>query len=374
MKLIALLFLLFPSSLFAQVPPATPGCADPRGCSGWGGGEERHGGRERGGDGERHSSLKPAESLYNDSIDKIRAGDFDGAFIAVRQALAHDQNFSPARYQYAWLLMHEGRCDAAIVQAQMVRDHHAGQANQLIAYCSEQIKKEQAERALSYGTKIGGISRIEGEAYWVAPDGRRIPVGAGTQVYLNEHLVTEPGSHLVITLADDTVFTLGGDSDLTLDEFVYDPGASAGKITARLTKGVFRWVTGKVQRNLTNEKVIVPSGAGGIRGTDFDIKVVGDDFSRVNACDAQGRCKDYVIKEAIRLYSGAFAFTSGASGHTYPIKANGQYFLTTADGNVIELDTERNLKTLVEPEGGEIHVDPGVWGTGPVPHLPDHSE
>src|SRR5437868_5673382 len=117
MNAIALLLLLFPSCLFAQVPPATPACAERGGCGDRDPGRERRGGRERGG-GEDHSSLTPAQQAYNESIDKVHEGDFDAAFIAVRQALDNDPNFGSARYQYAWLLFHEGRCDRAIPRAQ----------------------------------------------------------------------------------------------------------------------------------------------------------------------------------------------------------------------------------------------------------------
>ena len=46
-----------------------------------------------------------------------------------------------------------------------------------------------------------------------------------------------------------TIFTLGKNSDIVLDEFVYDPTTSLGKMTANVAKGTFRWVTGKIHGN-----------------------------------------------------------------------------------------------------------------------------
>ena len=69
-------------------------------------------------------------------------------------------------------------------------------------------------------------------------------------------------------LLDETIFTLGPDSDMVLDEFVYDPVTSAGKVTARVTKGVFRFVTGKIARKKpASMNVKLPVGTIGIRGT-----------------------------------------------------------------------------------------------------------
>ena len=75
-----------------------------------------------------------------------------------------------------------------------------------------------------------------------------------------------------VLLLDETVFTIGANSDMVLDTFVYEPSTSADIISARLQKGVFRWVTGKVARkDPASMKVILPVGTIGIRGTDFEV-------------------------------------------------------------------------------------------------------
>ena len=52
---------------------------------------------------------------------------------------------------------------------------------------------------------------------------------------------------------------------------------SAGKITARLTKGIFKFVTGNVARPAPdNMKIKVPTGTIGIRGTDVEVSVAPD--------------------------------------------------------------------------------------------------
>ena len=80
-----------------------------------------------------------------------------------------------------------------------------------------------------------------------------------------------------IKLPDDTTFTIGPNSDVVIDKFVYDAGSSPKTIVANMSKGVFRWVTGKVApKDPAAMKVTLPVGDLGIRGTDFEATVEGD--------------------------------------------------------------------------------------------------
>src|SRR5574337_612020 len=57
-------------------------------------------------------------------------------------------------------------------------------------------------------------------------------------------------------------------SQVVIDEFVYDPRTNAGKLGAEVTKGVFRFVTGKIaHENPSDMNVKLPSGTIGVRGT-----------------------------------------------------------------------------------------------------------
>lgn len=93
-------------------------------------------------------------------------------------------------------------------------------------------------------------------------------VQSGKDLYLHEHVTTGPGGHLQIMLKDETVFTIGPDSDVVLDEFIYDPKTDSGKVTASVGKGVFRFITGNIgKKNPSSMEVKLPAGTIGIRGT-----------------------------------------------------------------------------------------------------------
>lgn len=67
---------------------------------------------------------------------------------------------------------------------------------------------------------------------------------SGDKIFMGDKIETGADGQLQILLLDQTVFTLGALSSITVDEFVYDPGNAGDK--AGMVKGVFRAVSGKV--------------------------------------------------------------------------------------------------------------------------------
>ena len=102
----------------------------------------------------------------------------------------------------------------------------------------------------------------------------RLQVAVGRQVVSGEPILLQDAirsgarSGMQILLLDETVFTIGPESELVIDEFVYDPSSNAGKLGARVTKGVFRFISGKIaHENPEDMELKLPSGTLGVRGT-----------------------------------------------------------------------------------------------------------
>jgi hypothetical protein len=126
-----------------------------------------------------------------------------------------------------------------------------------------------AQVPVSALTKIGTAAAVAGAVKAVSAGtavGRVI--SSGRPLFLNDHVTTAATGRLQVLLLDETIFTLGPNSDMVLDEFVYDPKTSAGKMTASIAKGTFRFVTGKVaQKDPSQVKIKVAVGTIGIRGS-----------------------------------------------------------------------------------------------------------
>lgn len=101
-------------------------------------------------------------------------------------------------------------------------------------------------------------------------------VQSGEPIFLGDNIATNADSNLQILLLDQTVFTIGPNSAIVIDKFVYDPDTNDGALNAKVVKGVFRFVTGKIgHKDPKKVNIDLPSGTIGIRGTMVAGKVEG---------------------------------------------------------------------------------------------------
>jgi hypothetical protein len=93
------------------------------------------------------------------------------------------------------------------------------------------------------------------------------------EVRYRELIATERSSAAVIQFVDSTELAIGEQARVRLDEFVFDPGA-AGKLGLTLEFGALRFSTGSMAKSAY--KIVTPSAALAVRGTEFDLAVSDD--------------------------------------------------------------------------------------------------
>lgn len=119
--------------------------------------------------------------------------------------------------------------------------------------------------------QVGGAEQVVVWAYQTPPGLERDDLHVREAVFSQELLETVPKGALHVRLLDTGQIRLGADSQVRLDEFVYDPASGSGKITASIGKGVCRFITGRVKGD--DFKVRSPTALIGARGTDFVVAV-----------------------------------------------------------------------------------------------------
>ena len=93
---------------------------------------------------------------------------------------------------------------------------------------------------------------------------------AGDKIYLNETISAGAGSGTQILLLDQSTFTIGEDSEVVMDTFVFDPDTNDGKIVASVKQGSLKVISGLIsKKNPDSLTVEVPEGTLGSRGTEF---------------------------------------------------------------------------------------------------------
>jgi hypothetical protein len=152
---------------------------------------------------------------------------------------------------------------------------------------------------------IGYVGNLSGEVFAEDVLGRRRLLSPGDPVFHQDKIITNLEGATQFMLLDETVFTIGPDTEMILEEFVYDPHNDIGKITANVTKGVFRFVTGKVARKKpSNMKIKLPSDALGIRGTEMIIRVDSDQSSTVTLLEGAAEVIPDSGEESVWLIPG----------------------------------------------------------------------
>lgn len=91
---------------------------------------------------------------------------------------------------------------------------------------------------------------------------------SGEDIFLGDSISSGENAGMQVLLLDETVFTIGAQSAITIDEFIYDPATGDGTVTAQVVKGAFRFVTGRIARQKPRAMAVkLPIGAIGVRGT-----------------------------------------------------------------------------------------------------------
>ena len=92
----------------------------------------------------------------------------------------------------------------------------------------------------------------------------------GDKIYLGDTILSNENSAAQILLLDQSTFTIGSDSSVVMDTFIYDPKNNDGKIVAKVKKGSLKVISGLVsKKNPDNLSIEVPEGTLGSRGTEF---------------------------------------------------------------------------------------------------------
>ncbi len=130
----------------------------------------------------------------------------------------------------------------------------------LLAVCPAWAEPDQA----------GKVAILRGEVKAIDTTGNERTLAARAPIYVDDTINTGPNGQVQLLFKDESIYTLGPDSSLKIDSFVYDPATGAGELVTEATKGSFRMVTGAIAKKKPEQvKVRTPVATIGIRGTYF---------------------------------------------------------------------------------------------------------
>jgi trimeric autotransporter adhesin len=117
--------------------------------------------------------------------------------------------------------------------------------------------------------RVGVNSAVNPNANGTPPSGAVRRLVIGQEIVHDEQISTGGGGQTQILFLDESAMTVGPNSDVTIDNFVYDPNTGKGQLAMSATKGVMRFVGGKLSKNEDSVSLRTPSAVIGIRGGVF---------------------------------------------------------------------------------------------------------
>src|SRR5260370_1420827 len=96
--------------------------------------------------------------------------------------------------------------------------------------------------------RVGVNSAVNPEATGAPPGAPPRRLLIGQDVIFNEHITTGASGQTQLLFLDESSMSIGPNSDLTIDQFVYDPKSGTGKLAMSATRGLLRYVGGKLSK------------------------------------------------------------------------------------------------------------------------------
>ena len=114
--------------------------------------------------------------------------------------------------------------------------------------------------------KIGVASAVNPSAIGTPPGGAPQTMVLGKKVVFNERIKTSAGGLVQLLLLDGSAFTIGPNSEVVIDKFVYDPDKKTGQMVANVLKGAFRFVGGRLSKGKDAVTIRTKVATIGVRG------------------------------------------------------------------------------------------------------------
>jgi hypothetical protein len=119
----------------------------------------------------------------------------------------------------------------------------------------------------------GRIKVVNGSAF-ILRGSDTIPAKAGEPVYAADGIRTGDAGSVGITLRDDTRLSLGPNSEVRLERYVYAPGSGGLGMVLKFVRGMAAYVSGRIARLAPDSiRLETPAAIVGVRGTSLAIRV-----------------------------------------------------------------------------------------------------
>jgi len=126
----------------------------------------------------------------------------------------------------------------------------------------------------AFADDVGDVQAVERDAFGTPPDASKAAKHSGDPVAFKELLETLQQSGMLVRFTDGSKLTLGAESKVLVDDFVFDPANPTSKALISLPAGKLRYVTGSMPKGQTT--IDTPTATMVLRGTNVAVNSSGD--------------------------------------------------------------------------------------------------
>ncbi|BHH85166.1 FecR family protein [Desulforhopalus sp. 52FAK] len=120
---------------------------------------------------------------------------------------------------------------------------------------------------------IGIIKSVSGSVY-LSNSASSIRAVPNMKINEGDTVTTGPKSNIGLIFDDDTVVSLGSNSEMSIEEFIFDPAQKKLSFVAQLIKGTFSFISGQIAKLAPDQvKLETPDATLGVRGTKFLVQI-----------------------------------------------------------------------------------------------------
>ncbi len=122
---------------------------------------------------------------------------------------------------------------------------------------------------------VGSVKTIQDKAS-ILRSGNPIPAQIGAMVYTGDILQTDQTGSLGVIFRDDALVSLGPNSQVKIDDFLFQPDQGKFSFLTRLIQGTAAFVSGQIAKLAPESmRVQTPIATIGVRGTHFAVQAEG---------------------------------------------------------------------------------------------------
>jgi hypothetical protein len=132
-----------------------------------------------------------------------------------------------------------------------------------------------AAPAVAQERPVAGRIKVSTGSAFIVRAGVEVPAEVGQTVSEADGLRTGADGKIGITLNDDTRLSLGPNSELKLERFLYAPADSGFGLVLKFVKGAATYVSGRIAKLAPDSiRLETPAAIIGVRGTTLAINVL----------------------------------------------------------------------------------------------------